>query len=141
MSDPLDLKTRIIGLLDELIARSEPGRAAASAGDWAPRVDMYDLPDRIVLRADVPGIPASDLEVRLEGRELVLRGTRRPPEDIPAEHLCRLERPFGTFVRRYQLPDTVDPDAMRASCRLGVLEVTIRKREPSETRRISVETN
>jgi len=139
VSDPLDLKTRIIELLDELIARSEPGQTGGSSGDWSPRVDMYDLPDRIVLRADVPGIPAGDLEVRLEGRELVLRGLRRPPEDVPAEYLCRLERPFGSFVRRYQLPDTVDPEKVRASCRLGVLEVEVGKREPSEARRISVE--
>ena len=51
MNDFIEIKTRINTLLDELASRREPGTPAGS-GEWSPRVDMYDLPDRIVLRAD-----------------------------------------------------------------------------------------
>lgn len=139
MNDFLELKTRINGLIDELVARSDGGPGSQPSGDWVPKVDMYDLPDRIVLRADLPGVLADDLDVRLEGHQLVIRGVRRQPQDLDAESLCRLERPFGAFARRYALPESLDAEQVRAACRNGELEVVVRKREPSQTRRISVE--
>lgn len=139
MNDFIELKTRINGLIDDLLARGEPGQGGPASGDWVPKVDVYDLADRVVLRADVPGVAPDDVEVRLEGSHLVIRGSRRQPQDLDAEALCRLERPFGSFARRYQLPEPADPDQVKATCQHGVLEVVVRKREPSQTRRISVE--
>ena len=46
--------------------------------------------------------------------------------------------PFGSFTRRYALPDAVDPEKVRASCRDGVLELVIGKREDAAVRRIPV---
>jgi HSP20 family protein len=138
MNDFIEIKTRINTLLDELASRREPGTPAGS-GEWSPRIDMYDLPERIVLRADVPGVSSDDLEIRLEGEQLVIRGSRKQPSDLDKEHLCRLERPFGGFARRYSLPSSADPEGIRAHCEDGVLEVVVRKREPSTSKRISVE--
>ncbi|MBP7148848.1 MAG: Hsp20/alpha crystallin family protein [Acidobacteria bacterium] len=139
MQDMLDLKTRINRLFEELLARTEPGEVPAAGGEWTPRVDLYELPDRVVLRADVPGVSPGDLDVRLENGQLLLRGTRRQPQDLDPGALCRLERPFGPFVRRYALPDSVDPEQVRASCAQGVLEVVIGKRETGGFRRIPVQ--
>jgi HSP20 family protein len=138
MQDVLELKSRINTLFEELLARAEPGQPVSGNGEWTPKVDMYDLPERIVLRADVPGVAPDDLELRIESRQLILRGTRQQPRDIETEGLCRLERPFGSFVRRYALPETVDPEQVTASTQNGVLEIVIRKREASTARRISV---
>jgi HSP20 family protein len=139
VNELVELKSRILSVFDDVLARTEPTSAPGQSGEWVPRVDMYDLPERIVLRADVPGLSSDALEVRLEGQHLILRGTRRQPNDIDPEHLCRMERPFGSFVRRYALPDAADPEGVRASCRDGVLEVVVEKREPTATKRISVD--
>jgi HSP20 family protein len=133
-----ELKSRIIGLIDDALSRVE-GDAPAASGEWTPRVDLYDLPERVVLRADVPGMTADDLDVSLEGAHLVIRGTRKPPQDIDDDHLCRRERAFGSFARRYALPEVFDADQIRATCHEGVLEVVVRKREPTATRRISID--
>lgn len=139
MQDVLDLKTKINRLFEELLSRAEPGEAAAVPGEWTPRVDLYELADRVVLRADLPGVNPDDLEVRMESGVLLLRGVRRQPGDLDPAALCRLERPFGAFSRRYALPDSVDPDQVRAGCQQGVLEIVIRKKENAGFRRIPVQ--
>lgn len=139
MREIIELKSRINQLFEELMAKAQPGDTAGGGGEWTPRVDLYELADRIVLRADVPGVATEDLEVRIEGGQLLLRGSRPQPRDIDPSALCRLERPFGGFVRRYALPDSVDTDGVRASCQHGVLEVVLRKREAAAGRRIPVQ--
>lgn len=134
-----ELKERINQLFEELMARTQPGENPTLPGEWSPRVDVYELPDRVVLRADVPGVTPEDLDVRIEGGHLVLRGARRQPQDLDPSALCRLERPFGAFVRRYALPDSVSPDGVKALAQNGVLEVVLRKRETAQPRRIHVD--
>ena len=56
----------------------------------------------------------------------------------PALFLSRIERRYGSFHRRFALPDSADPDGIRAHGRHGVLEITIPKRPESAPRRIQV---
>jgi HSP20 family protein len=139
MQDILDLKTKIGRLFEEVLARSESPDSSAT-GEWTPKIDIYELPDRIVLRADVPGVPAEALDVRLEGGYLIVRGMRRQPQDLDAAAISRLERPFGSFIRRYALPEGIDTDGVRAQSHLGVLEISLRKRQTDIPRRITVQT-
>ncbi len=138
MREIIELKSRINQLFEELMARAQPD-GAPPAGEWSPRVDLYELPDRVVLRADVPGVAPDDLEVRIESGQLLFRGVRRQPQDLDPSALCRLERPFGAFARRYALPDSVDTDGVKAHCQNGVLEIVLRKRETASARRIPVQ--
>lgn len=138
MNELYELKSQINNIFEDLMHRFDPADEATSSGEWTPRVDLYELPDRVVLRADVPGVSIDDLEVRVEGGSLVLRGKRPQPRDIDPSSLCRVERPFGSFLRRYALPDSIDPDQVRANCRDGVLEIVIPKREKTSVRRIQI---
>lgn len=138
MNELIELKGKINRVFDDLMSRFDQTEGSVSTGEWIPRVDLYELPDRVVLRADIPGVRPEDLDVRIEGGHLIMRGNRQQPEDIDASALCRLERPFGTFARRYALPDAIDPEKVRATCRDGVLEMVIGKREETAVRRIPV---
>lgn len=138
MHELVELRSKIGRLFEEVLSRVEPHEAQTS-GEWSPKVDLYELPDRIVLRADVPGVPPESLDVRVEGGYLLVRGTRRQPADLDPTALSRVERPFGTFARRWALPDGIDIDGVRAQCHQGVLEVTLRKRETDIPRRIAVQ--
>lgn len=138
MHELIDLKNRVNQLFDELMARTQPGETNNIPGEWTPRVDVYELGDRVMLRADLPGVAAEDLEIRLEGGQLLLRGSRRQPQDTDPSTICRLERPFGSFVRRYALPDSIDPETVRAALLNGVLEIVLGKRETASIRRIPV---
>jgi HSP20 family protein len=138
MEDLGELKGRINRLIDEVLARGSES-SGEDSGDWTPKVDLYELPDRLVLRADVPGVASEDLDVRIEGGQLVLMGRREAPKDLDPSAVRRLERPFGSFVRRYALPDGIDAEQVRAAYSGGVLEVVLRKREETAVRHVPVQ--
>ena len=138
MNELIELKGKINRVFEDLMGRGDPSAGAAGPGEWTPRIDLYELPDRVVLRADVPGVKREDLEIRLEGGQLLVRGRREQPADLDPSSLCRMERQFGGFTRRYALPESIDPERVRASCREGVLEIVLGKRETAEARKIPV---
>ncbi|MCU0230573.1 MAG: Hsp20/alpha crystallin family protein [Acidobacteria bacterium] len=142
MQQLVELKARINRVLEEALARGDEGveaEAPGGSGEWTPRIDLYEYPDRLVLKADVPGVVPADLEVRIDPGELTIRGVRRPPADLDPAGARRLERPFGPFVRRYSLPESVDPERARATYQLGVLEVVVGRRDEQAGRRVPVQ--
>ena len=136
--DLVELREQLNRLLEEWMARTSAGEPA-EGGEWTPRADAWELPDRIVLRVDLPGVSPADVELRVDGGELVLRGRRPRPEDPDPSALVRAERPWGTFVRRWALPDVIDRDGVRAVYRDGVLEITVPRRPADAARRVPVE--
>ncbi len=136
-----ELKSRIDRLFEEAISDSDKIADADPhvGADWSPRVDLWELSDRVIIRADLPGVAAEDLDLRLERGHIILRGRRMRIPESEETALGRLERPFGAFIRRFALPDSIDIERVRAIMRAGVLEIVIRKRESGSERRISVE--
>jgi HSP20 family protein len=119
-----------------------PGEASVEAlpgTDWSPAVDILETSDRIVLRADLPGIAVSQLEVKIENERLVLKGERSFDPGARREEFRRIERPFGRFARVFALPRSVEPSGIRAEVRNGVLEVILPKCATTQTRPIKVE--
>lgn len=105
-----------------------------------PPVDVLEQPDRYVLRADLPGVAPTDIEITTHEGVLTLRAERRAdarPAD--AEVLGRLERPAGTFLRCFTLPEDANAEAIAARCTHGVLELTIAKQARSQPRRIEIQ--
>jgi HSP20 family protein len=142
MQELVELRSKIIRIFEDAMARGEDAsgdEAAPPTGEWTPRVDLYEYPDRLVLKADVPGVAPADLEVRIDPGELIIRGVRRPPADLDPAGARRLERPFGAFVRRYALPESADPERARAVFQLGVLEVVVGRRDEAGSRRVPVQ--
>jgi HSP20 family protein len=126
-------------LFQESLARSRGDDEVASSGAWTPPVDIYEGPDRVVLRADVPGVPQDEIDLKIENGQLRLRGARALPEGAGREEYHRIERPFGSFVRVFSLPNTVDVTKVRAELKNGVLEVTLPKRQESQARPVKIE--
>ena len=130
--------------LDRLSGRhpglaGESGDADNAVADWAPPVDIVEEKDRFVLRADVPGVRADDIDISMENGVLSIAGSRQHEKTAEAEGLRRFERVSGRFHRRFTLPDTADADNVAAKCLNGVLEVTIPKQTRVLPRRITVE--
>jgi len=136
--DLLTIQDRMNRLLQEGLGR-RLGQEERPAGDWSPPVDILESDDRIVLRADLPGVEQDDIEVRVEDGVLILRGRRKPPADIRPEDMHRLERPHGTFVRSFSLPQNIDHAAIHASQKNGVLEVGMPKKQESRAKAIRIE--
>ena len=93
---------------------------------FSPSVDVYYLtePPRAVVKADLAGVSADDLDLEIRGRELVLAGVRRPGE-ADGRVYQQLEIEHGPFRRVVSLGVEVDPDAARAVYRDGILTVEL----------------
>ena len=104
--------------------------------DWIPPVDIKEEEGRFVILADVPGVEPKDIEITMENGVLSIRGERRIEDDGTFK---RVERPRGTFYRRFSLPDSADPEGITARGHNGVLEITIPKSRKAQPRRITVE--
>ena len=113
------------------------------ATNWHPPVDIVEEDARFLLRADVPGVKAEDIEIDMEKGVLSISGNRATDpyvngqgEDGQSVH--RKERTSGRFVRRFSLPDTTDADDISASCANGILEIVIPKQPAVQARKITV---
>ncbi|MFQ6672524.1 MAG: Hsp20/alpha crystallin family protein [Candidatus Tectimicrobiota bacterium] len=130
------LQERMNRLFEDFLGeRSE--RERPSPG-WSPAVDIYEDQDHIILKADLPGIDQQDIALDVEGNRLTLRGGRRLERETTEENYHRLERAYGSFVRSFSLPNTVDVERIKASHTNGVLEVTLPKKEEVKPKQIAI---
>ncbi|MDH3266081.1 MAG: Hsp20/alpha crystallin family protein [Gammaproteobacteria bacterium] len=114
--------------------------AATPAVDWIPAVDVVEEKQRFVLRADLPGVAATDIDVSMEDGVLTVAGQRSAYAlDDDTAGIRRFERACGRFHRRFALPETADADGIAARSADGILEITIPKLAEVQPRRITVE--
>lgn len=114
------------------------GSSSVATSDWVPVVDIREDKDRFVLHADLPGVKREDIDITMEEGVLSIRGERRLEEAREEGEYKRIERAYGSFYRRFSLPDTADAENISARCKDGVLEVVIPKRESVKPRRIEI---
>ncbi len=106
---------------------------------WAPAVDIREEDHQFVINADIPGVPAKDIEVSMENNMLTIKGERSTESKEDRGNYRRIERSHGMFYRRFSLPDTADSGHVKARGKNGVLEITIAKREAAKPHRIAVQ--
>src|SRR5262245_16393615 len=109
-----------------------------SRGTWVPPVDIYEVDGELVLKAELPDIKREDIDVTVENHTLTLRGARKLDHEIKQENFHRVERAYGSFVRTFSLPPTVDSSRIAAEYRDGVLTVKLPLREEAKPRTIDV---
>ena len=105
---------------------------------WVPAMDLVELDDHFVLRADLPGLDEGDVKLEISDNVLTVSGERRFEHEDRKEGFYRLERGAGTFSRSLTLPDGVDAEKIAASFDKGVLEVRIPKPEERKPRRVEI---
>jgi HSP20 family protein len=109
------------------------GRITGSVADFAPRMDVYEQDNTIVIKAELPGLKSDDVQVELDDGGLVIRGQSQAEQELKEGAYYRAERSFGSFYRRLPLPFEVQPDQIHASMTDGVLEVRIPRPAQNET--------
>jgi HSP20 family protein len=125
-------------LFEETVARGTV-REEAKAGQWSPAVDILEAEGEIILRAEVPGVDLNAIDIQIKDNVLTLRGERTFENEVKKEHYYRIERSYGTFVRSFTLPGTIDQTCVEAQLRDGILEVKLPKRGAGAARVITVE--
>jgi len=122
----------------DIADRSQPFGSLATI--WAPQVETIQRDDRLVVRADLPGVNKDDVHVEVENGVLTISGERRNEKNEEREGFYRSERSYGQFFRAIPLPDGVQADQCEAKFNDGVLEISLPapKQEEHRAKRIQI---
>lgn len=138
LSDMAVLQNRLNSIFSDFSRSLEGDSETLSAGNFIPAVDVYEDSQKVVLKLEVPGIRPDDLDIRVEGRTLTVRGERKFESEEKEENFHRIERRYGTFTRSFTLPATVDTDSIDAQSADGVLTVSLAKKPEAKPKQITV---
>jgi HSP20 family protein len=118
---------------------TEPtGKDQLSAGSFVPPVDVYEDEQNLILKLEIPGLNDEDINVSVENNTLTVQGERKFEKEEKEENFHRIERRYGSFVRTFKLPTTVDAEKVEASYEKGILKITLAKRAEAKPRQIKV---
>jgi HSP20 family protein len=92
---------------------------------WAPKIDVFNKDNELIVKADLPGMKKEDVFVTLEEGDLILKGERKEEKEVKEDDFYRAECMYGSFYRRLPLTFTVDPAKIAAKFMDGVLEVRV----------------
>jgi HSP20 family protein len=115
------------------------GESSLPRNKWMPRVDVKDQEDSLMVRTEVPGVDAESIEVTVEGGTLTISGSRNFSDEETTDNYHRKEIYEGSFERTILLPEGVDPTAVSATSKDGILEIKIPKQPEVLPHRITVE--
>ena len=137
---------RAMSLLDNHFSRffSDPFFPAEMAGGegslnvWHPAVDIFEKDDKLVIKAELPGMDKKDISLDIHNDVLTLRGERKYENEVKEENFYRKEMSRGSFVRSFSLPGDSDAERIQAEFKDGILTVEVPKSETRKPKQITV---
>jgi HSP20 family protein len=121
--------------LDQLFTQS--GQSRIKGAGVFPLVNLTENQEAYLLRAELPGVSAENLDIQTMGRNISISGERRIETDRSAKY-HRREREAGRFSRAVALPGEIDRDKIEATLKNGVLELRVPKSEAAKPRKIDI---
>ena len=117
---------------------TDPWAGRRGLREWAPALGVSEDPEHVTVTAELPGIDGKDLEISVEDNILTLKGEKREETKRDDENHHYVERRYGSFMRRVQLPTKVDPDRADAAMNKGVLTLKRPKLTGDGNKKINV---
>lgn len=108
-------------------------RYCPSQRSWVPPTDVYETQDAIHIRMELAGVREEDIEVKLTGRYLIVRGKRDEERNVRKENYYLMEIPYGVFQRVFALPETFQSQDVTAKLKDGFLTIVLKKPSPHAT--------
>jgi HSP20 family protein len=106
--------------------------------EWTPLVDIAENDKEFTIKADLPEVKKENVKVTLEDGSLCIAGERKEEKGVQ-RRFHRIERPYGSFERRFSLPEAALADKMKADFENGMLRVHIPKAEEKRRETMSIE--
>jgi HSP20 family protein len=132
-----DRMNRMNRLFRESYSPEGPEEALTTTS-FAPPVDIYEDEHNITLKIEVPGIDEKDIDVRIENNTLTVHGERKIEKEEKEENFRRVERQYGSFIRSFTLPSSVDSGQVSAHYDNGVLKIKLAKKAEAKPKQIKV---
>ncbi len=133
--EPTTLREQINRVFADVLERTGE---ESNLTTWAPNVDIFETEHELVVKADLPDVDPKDLDIQIQNNILTIRGERKFEKNVKEENYLRIERAYGSFSRSFSLANTVNPDAIKADYKNGVLTLSIPKREEAKPKQIKV---
>jgi HSP20 family protein len=105
---------------------------------WAPRADIYETEEQVVLQIDLPGVKPDQIEIQCEKGMLSIKGERPFSGDVPGRQYYRVENVYGPYERYFEIPRTLDVAKVEAKYQDGVLILTFPKMEEAKPKKIEI---
>ena len=125
---------RMSRLFDEFFSKEEGGPISM----WGPPMDIIEKEDKILVKAELPGIDPKELDISLSGDTLIIKGNKKEDKEEEGENYYCCERHYGEFSRTVKLPSTVNKDKIDASYHNGILKVEMQKMPEAKTKKITI---
>ena len=115
--------------MDRLFDRfwEDDGENLPALREWVPSLDFSETVDAYVVRIEIPGLEAKDVQVTLQDNVLTVKGEKKEEIKQKDERFYRMERSYGMFSRSLRLPTPVDGAKVNAVFKTGLLTVTVPK--------------
>jgi HSP20 family protein len=114
------------------------GKENLTVADWMPTVDISENESEYLIKAELPEVRKEDVKVTVENGVLTLQGERRQEKEEKGRRFHRVERSYGSFVRSFTLPESVDEGGVKAEYKDGVLALHLPKSEKVKPKAIDV---
>ena len=126
--------------LNRLFARPAGSDEMLKGVDWSPSSNISETANAYLIKAELPGVKKEDVHVSVEAGVLTLRGERKHEQEHKDERFHRVESMYGTFMRRFALPDDAAAEGIEASYKDGLLTVKLPKvaEKPPEAKRVTI---
>jgi len=118
--------------------RTTGGKENLTVADWVPTVDISETDGEYLIKAELPEVKKEDVKVTVEDGVLTLQGERRHEKEEKGKKFHRVERSYGSFVRSFALPESVDEGGVKAEYKDGVLNLHLPKSEKVKPKAIDV---
>lgn len=127
--------------MDTLLSKffGKPSLVEAFGEEWSPTLDVSETDNSIIVKAELPGLEAKDIDVSLSGDVLTIKGEKRKEEEEKGEQYHYSERYYGSFQRSFRLPTTIQSDKIEAGFEKGVLKIILPKTEEAKKKEIKIE--
>ena len=103
-----------------------------------PKVEVTETDEEVIVRAEIPGLEAEDIDLSIQGDVLTIKGEKKEEKEEKEKESYRREVHYGAFTRGVRLPSSVDVEKVEAECKKGVLKITLGKIESEKTKKIVV---
>lgn len=122
------IQESVDSLFEPAIVNSKYTEEDSLKSEWIPDVDIYEDDGKLVIKVDMPEVSESDISIKFDNSILILKGERKFSAESSIENYRRIERPYGTFSRKFAVPSNVDTNAIKAKLADGILRITLPKR-------------
>lgn len=132
------LENRLERFFDQSFFARNGGKEPMTVSQWSPLVDISENDTEYTVKAELPELKKEEVKVNVENGELTISGERKIEKEEKGKKFHRIERSYGSFLRSFTLPETVNGDKVSAEFKDGMLTVHLPKDEQAKPKTIEV---